>query len=205
MKVSIAFFISAFAIPTKRPWTEKRYYQEIEPLKTEIQHDENIEEELFPLIFNSTYSQQHEFRNEIAEMKTLEVILNGNVYLSDTDEYENYNDTYSLYHGSYDLSGIQNDINGNDFEEYRNYYFREDRNMDSNQVLVFVAILVFVMVLFFTIILCCLRKKGKLNDKTKPTMNSKPKIKFAKIASSKAIANVQEIKVGDYTMLCYKS
>ena len=85
------------------------------------------------------------------------------------------------------MSGIENDINGNTTDEYRNFLnwalnsvenkandlldqievitcfrgrvqnsedfsgdffdFREDRNMDSNGVLVFVAILVFVMVL----------------------------------------------------------
>ena len=55
-----------------------------------------IEFELFLLILNSTYSQQ-EFPNEITEMKNLEFILNGNVYLNDTDEYANYNDTYRLY------------------------------------------------------------------------------------------------------------
>ena len=117
------FFISAFAIPTKRPWTEKRY-QEIEPLQTEIQHDgdENIEDELFLLIWNSTYSQQQEFLNGITEMKNLEFILNGNLYLSDNDEYENYNDTYGSYE-SYGLSGRKSDINGNYADENKSFYF----------------------------------------------------------------------------------
>ena len=38
-----------------------------------------------------------------------------------------------------------------------------------------------------------------------PNMNSKPKFKVAKTACSKAKASVQEIKVGDYTMLCYNN
>ena len=199
------FFISAFAIPTKRPWTEKRY-QEIEPLQTEIQHDgdENIEDELFLLIWNSTYSQQQEFLNGITEMKNLEFILNGNLYLSDNDEYENYNDTYGSYE-SYGLSGRKSDINGNYADENKSFYFwalnsvenkvngliqhievitcfrgrvqdsgdfsgvffdfREDRNMDSNEDLVFVAILVFVIIIIFEITLCCLKKKGRLKTK----------------------------------------
>ena len=224
--MNIALFISAIAIPTKRPWTVKRYIQEIEPLNTEIQHDGNeyIEDKLIPLI-----------RNEIAEMKNLEFILKlhyGNVYLNDTDEYANYNDTYGSYE-SYGLSGIKSDINGNGIpkwntDEYKNYYywalnsvekqlvevitcfrgrvqnsgdfsgdyfdFREERNMDSNGL--FVAFLVFVMVVNFSITMCCLWKKGKVNGKTKPRMNFKPKI-----ACSQTKASVQEIKVGDYTML----
>ena len=73
-------------IPTKRAWTAKIYNQEIKPLKTEIQHDgdENIEYGLF-------------VNNKIEEMKNLEFILNGNVYLNDTDEFENYNNTYGPY------------------------------------------------------------------------------------------------------------
>merc|ERR1719410_1513201 len=112
MKTYIVFLIatSAFAIPTKSLWTEKRYDQEIEPLKAEIQKDvnENIKDELFNLIFNSTYSEKQEFRNEISDMnsdeklyltKNLEFILNGNVSLNYDDQYNNDNFTNdgSLY------------------------------------------------------------------------------------------------------------
>merc|ERR1719410_2757933 len=112
MKAYIVFFIatSTFAIPAKRSWTEKRYNQEIEPLKAEIQQDvnENIKDELFDLMFNSTYSEKQEFRNEIFDMnsdeklyltKNLEFILNGNVSLNYDDQYNNDNFTNdgSLY------------------------------------------------------------------------------------------------------------
>merc|ERR1719410_1564118 len=112
MKPYIVFLIatSAFAIPTKSLWTEKRYDQEIEPLKAEIQKDvnENIKDELFNLIFNSTYSEKQEFRNEISDMnsdeklyltKNLEFILNGDVSLNYDDQYNNDNFTNdgSLY------------------------------------------------------------------------------------------------------------
>merc|ERR1719410_2463377 len=101
MKPFIVFSIATltFAIPAKRSWTEKRYNQEIEPLQAEIQQDvnENVKDELFDLIFNSTYSEKQEFRNEISEMnsdeklyltKNLEFILNGNVSFNYDDEYD---------------------------------------------------------------------------------------------------------------------
>merc|ERR1719410_2652012 len=112
MKTYIVFLIatSAFAIPAKRSWTEKRYNQEIEPLKAEIQKDvnENVKDELFDLILNSTYSEKQEFRNEISEMnadeklyltKNLEFILNGDVSLNYDDQYnnDNYTNDGSLY------------------------------------------------------------------------------------------------------------
>ena len=72
MKTYIGFFIatSAFAIPSKLYWTEKRYNQgteaSMEPLKSEMQLDVNefIKDGLFAFIFNSTYAEKQEFRDE---------------------------------------------------------------------------------------------------------------------------------------------
>ena len=70
MKDYVAFFVvtSTFAIPTKLTWNEKRYNQEMEPLKEEIQSDVNefIKDGLFAFIFNSTYAEKQEFRDEFS-------------------------------------------------------------------------------------------------------------------------------------------
>merc|ERR1711990_593322 len=131
MKAYIVLFIatSTFAIPTKRSWTEQRYNQEIEPLKAEIQQDvnENVKDELFDLIFNSTYSEKQEFRNEISEMKAdeklyltknLEFILNGNVSLNYDDQYnnDNYTNDGSFYFSPVYFVNDNRHINGNDTE-----------------------------------------------------------------------------------------
>merc|ERR1719410_722033 len=130
MKPYIVFSIATltFAIPSKRSWTERRYNQEIEPLKAEIQQDvnENIKDELFDVIFNSTYSEKQEFRNEISEMnsdeklyltKNLEFILNGNVSLNYDDQYnnDNYTNDGSLYWREMD-----------DTDEYDESYHHDD-------------------------------------------------------------------------------
>ena len=68
MKAYVAFYVvtSTFAIPTKLTWNEKRYNQDMEPLKEEIQSDVNefIKDGLFAFIFNSTYAEKQEFRDE---------------------------------------------------------------------------------------------------------------------------------------------
>merc|ERR1719410_2879676 len=139
MKVYILFFIGTltFAIPAKRSWTEKRYNQEIEPLQAEIQQDvnENIKDELFDLIFNSTYSEKQEFRNEISEMnadeklyltKNLEFILNGDVSLNYDDQYNDtmYNNDNYTNDGSSNFSPVYfvNDDSDEYGEEYDDEY-----------------------------------------------------------------------------------
>merc|ERR1719410_1443248 len=133
MKTYIVFSIATltFAIPSKRSWTEKRYNQEIEPLQAEIQQDvnENIKDELFDLIFNSTYSEKQEFRNEISEMnadeklyltKNLEFILNGDVSLNYDDQYNNDNYTND---GSSNFSPVY--FVNDDSDEYEDEYDNE--------------------------------------------------------------------------------
>merc|ERR1719410_437741 len=142
MKPFIVFSIATltFAIPSKRSWTEKRYNQEIEPLKAEIQQDvnENIKDELFDVIFNSTYSEKQEFRNEISEMnadeklyltKNLEFILNGNVSFNYDDQYNNDNYTND---GSSHFSPVYfvNDDSDEYDDEYDNEY---DDEYDENK------------------------------------------------------------------------
>merc|ERR1719410_1239403 len=139
MKVYILFFIGTltFAIPSKRSWTERRYNQEIEPLQAEIQQDvnENIKDELFDLIFNSTYSEKQEFRNEISEMnadeklyltKNLEFILNGDVSLNYDDQYNDtmYNNDNYTNDGSSNFSPVYfvNDDSDEYGEEYEDEY-----------------------------------------------------------------------------------
>merc|ERR1719410_153860 len=142
MKVYILFFIGTltFAIPAKRSWTEKRYNQEIEPLQAEIQQDvnENIKDELFDLIFNSTYSEKQEFRNEISEMnadeklyltKNLEFILNGDVSLNYDDQYNDtmYNNDNYTNDGSSNFSPVY--FVNDDSDEYGEKY---DDEYDSS-------------------------------------------------------------------------
>ena len=101
MKTYIGFFIatSAFAIPTKLTWNEKRYNQEmkapsfssimeasiIEPQKAEIQADVNefIKDGLFAFIFNSTYAEKQEFRDEfLNEINQDEIsYLKNNIFI----------------------------------------------------------------------------------------------------------------------------
>merc|ERR1719410_689527 len=143
MKVYILFFIGTltFAIPAKRSWTEKRYNQEIEPLQAEIQQDvnENIKDELFDLIFNSTYSEKQEFRNEISEMnadekiyltKNLEFILNGDVSLNYDDQYNDtmYNNDNYTNDGSSNFSPVYfvNDDGDEYDDEYDSSYDHDD-------------------------------------------------------------------------------
>ena len=66
------------------------------------------------------------------------------------------------------------------------------------------AILMIVMVFIFSITICRMKKKEKFDDEKNPILSSKPKIKIEKISCLKAKADVQEIKVGEYTVLCYK-
>merc|ERR1719410_89230 len=147
MKTYIVFLIATltFAIPAKRSWTEKRYNQEIEPLKAEIQKDvnENVKDELFDLILNSTYSEKQEFRNEISEMnadeklyltKNLEFILNGDVSLNYDDQYNDtmYNNDNYTNDGSSNFSPVyflndDSDEYGEDYEdEYGSSYDHDD-------------------------------------------------------------------------------
>ena len=66
------------------------------------------------------------------------------------------------------------------------------------------AILMIVMVFIFSITICRMKKKEKFDDEKNPILSSKPKIKIEKNSCLKAKADVQEIKVGEYTVLCYK-
>ena len=87
MKAYIAFCVVTltFAIPTKLTWNEKRYNQEMEPLKVEIQSDVNqfIKDGLFAFIFNSTYAEKQEFRDEfLNEINQDEIsYLKNNIFI----------------------------------------------------------------------------------------------------------------------------
>merc|ERR1719158_143824 len=61
-----------------------------------------------------------------------------------------------------------------------------------------------VMVFISSITICRMKKKEKFDDEKNPILSSKPKIKIEKNSRLKAKADVQEIKVGEYTVLCYK-
>merc|ERR1719410_684056 len=142
MKVYIVFSIATltFAIPSKRSWTERRYNQELKSTKAEIQKDvnENVKDELFDLIFNSTYSEKQEFRNEISEMnadeklyltKNLEFILNGDVSLNYDDQYNDtmYNNDNYTNDGSSNFSPVY--FVNDDSDEYGDEY---DDEYDSS-------------------------------------------------------------------------
>merc|ERR1719270_2486963 len=144
MKTHIVFFIttSAFAILSKLYWTEKRYNQEIKPLKAEIQKDvnENVNDELFDLIFNSTYSEKEEFRQELSKMNSeeklyleenLEFILNGNVYPNLDDKIDN--DNFTNYDSYNDRNEV--DLNDNDTDEDNNYEYDDEyeSKIDQNE------------------------------------------------------------------------
>jgi hypothetical protein len=149
MKVYIFFIvakasISVFTIPQERPW--KGINQEIDPLENQVErfrrHDGNdtIKDELLQLLFNSTYSEKQEFRNEMPTMdpdeklsmiKNLEWILNGNFYFNQfDDQYDN--DNYTLY--PYDFYGSNYDLNGNEIDQYNNYndYFDDGDDDDDD-------------------------------------------------------------------------
>ena len=85
MKINISFFfaISALAIPIERSSTEN-------------DRIENIKDVFFSFIFDSTYAEKQEFRNEISKIdpdekvylqKNLEFILNGSVHFY-SDDYD---------------------------------------------------------------------------------------------------------------------
>ena len=159
MKTYIGFFIatSAFAIPTKLTWNEKRYNQEMEPLKEEIQPDVNefIKDGLFAFIFNSTYAEKQEFRDE---------------FLNEINPEE--------------ISYLKNNI---DFILNDDRNVRLNMQMVVIFILsVLLGVLLLVVFLLLYTFCCHSKKKEKLDNEKSPIMNSTSKPKWEPMGCMKA-------------------
>ena len=182
MKFYIAFFVatSTFAIPTKLLWNERS--QKIQPLKAEIKRDvkEFISDGLFAFIFNSSYAEKQEFRNEI---------------LNEISELQLGEISYLRKNLEFILDGIDD----------RNIRLKEAATTNFIQSILLGVMLGVCWVLSRTIF--HLKQKEKLKTEKSPeyknhqNTNSKPK--FEKIECAKA--NVQNKDGVECTMIYFKN